>query len=46
MKAPKILVLRAAGTNCELETAGAYRVYDDPQDLLEHIDELGIRTHV
>ena len=29
----------------ELETAGAYRVYDDPQDLLEHIDELGIRTH-
>jgi HAD superfamily hydrolase (TIGR01549 family) len=28
----------------ELETAGAYRVYDDPQDLLEHIDELGIRT--
>ncbi len=30
----------------ELETAGAYRVYDDPQDLLEHIDELGIRTNV
>ena len=29
----------------ELETAGAYRVYDDPHDLLEHIDELGIRTH-
>ena len=29
----------------ELESAGAYRVYDDPQDLLEHIDELGIRTH-
>ncbi len=28
----------------ELETAGAYRVYDDPRDLLEHIDELGIRT--
>ncbi len=28
----------------ELETAGAYRVYDDPEDLLEHIDELGIRT--
>jgi HAD superfamily hydrolase (TIGR01509 family) len=28
----------------ELESAGAYRVYDDPQDLLEHIDELGIRT--
>ena len=28
----------------ELETAGAYRVYADPRDLLEHIDELGIRT--
>jgi HAD superfamily hydrolase (TIGR01549 family) len=29
----------------ELEVAGAYRSYDDPQDLLEHFDELGIRTH-
>jgi phosphoglycolate phosphatase-like HAD superfamily hydrolase len=28
----------------ELETAGAYRVYEDPEDLLQHIDELGIRT--
>ncbi|HLF76695.1 MAG TPA: HAD family hydrolase [Dehalococcoidia bacterium] len=28
----------------ELETAGAYRVYDDPADLLDHIDEIGIRT--
>jgi len=28
----------------ELETAGAYRVYDDPLDLLEHIDELGVRA--
>jgi len=28
----------------ELETAGAYRVYEDPRDLLEHIDELGIRA--
>ena len=27
----------------ELQTAGAYRVYDDPKDLLAHIDELGIR---
>jgi len=27
----------------ELETAGAYRVYDDPRDLLSRIDELGIR---
>jgi HAD superfamily hydrolase (TIGR01549 family) len=30
----------------ELERAGAYRVYDDPKDLLAHIDELGIRMHV
>ena len=29
----------------ELQEAGAYRVYDDPRDLLAHIDELGIRTH-
>jgi HAD superfamily hydrolase (TIGR01549 family) len=29
----------------ELEVAGAYRVYDDPRDLLAHIDELGIRMH-
>ena len=29
----------------ELQTAGAYRVYDDPRDLLAHIDELGIRMH-
>jgi len=27
----------------ELERAGAYRVYEDPADLLQHIDELGIR---
>lgn len=29
----------------ELETAGAFRVYDDPADLLAHLDELGIRMH-
>ncbi len=29
----------------ELETAGAYRVYEDPKDLLAHTDELGIRMH-
>jgi HAD superfamily hydrolase (TIGR01509 family) len=27
----------------ELESAGAYRVYDDPGDLLQHIDEVGVR---
>jgi HAD superfamily hydrolase (TIGR01549 family) len=28
----------------ELERAGAYRVYEDPADLLRHIDELGLRA--
>ncbi|MBX6365440.1 MAG: HAD family hydrolase [Gemmatimonadetes bacterium] len=27
----------------ELETAGAYRVYQDPADLLLHLDEVGVR---
>jgi hypothetical protein len=29
----------------ELERAGAYRVYEDPRDLLEHLDEVGCETH-
>ena len=28
----------------ELEGAGAYRVYEDPADLLRHLDEIGVRT--
>jgi HAD superfamily hydrolase (TIGR01549 family) len=28
----------------ELERAGAYRVYQDPADLLLHLDEIGVRT--
>jgi HAD superfamily hydrolase (TIGR01549 family) len=28
----------------ELERAGAFRVYDDPEGLLTHLDELGIRV--
>jgi HAD superfamily hydrolase (TIGR01509 family) len=28
----------------ELERAGAYSVYDDPADLLRHLDEVGVRT--
>jgi HAD superfamily hydrolase (TIGR01509 family) len=28
----------------ELERAGAYRVYEDPADLLLHLDELGLRA--
>src|SRR5439155_1538819 len=27
-----------------LERAGAYRVYQDPADLLDHLDEVGVRT--
>jgi phosphoglycolate phosphatase-like HAD superfamily hydrolase len=27
----------------ELERAGAYRVYQDPLDLLRHLDEVGVR---
>ena len=29
----------------ELDRAGAYRVYDDPLDLLNHLDELGVRLN-
>ena len=28
----------------ELERAGAYRVYNDPYDLLQHLDEVGVRS--
>jgi phosphoglycolate phosphatase-like HAD superfamily hydrolase len=28
----------------ELERAGAYRVYQDPADLLRHVDEIGVRV--
>lgn len=28
----------------ELERAGAYRVYEDPADLLKHLDEVGVRV--
>jgi len=28
----------------ELERAGAYRVYDDPAELLRHIDEMGVHN--
>jgi HAD superfamily hydrolase (TIGR01509 family) len=30
----------------ELETAGAYRVYEDPAELLVHLDEVGVRDTV
>ncbi|HEY5706041.1 MAG TPA: HAD family hydrolase [Terrimicrobiaceae bacterium] len=28
----------------ELEKAGAYRVYEDPAEMLQHLDEVGVRT--
>jgi HAD superfamily hydrolase (TIGR01509 family) len=28
----------------ELQSAGAYRVYEDPADLLAHLDEVGVRS--
>jgi hypothetical protein len=28
----------------ELEKAGAYRTYEDPLDLMNHLDEVGVRT--
>ena len=28
----------------ELIAAGAYRVYQDPHDLFEHLDEVGVRA--
>jgi phosphoglycolate phosphatase-like HAD superfamily hydrolase len=28
----------------ELERAGAFRVYEDPAELLRHLDELGVRS--
>jgi HAD superfamily hydrolase (TIGR01509 family) len=29
----------------ELRNAGAYRVYADPADMLEHLEEVGVRPH-
>lgn len=39
MKAPKVLILRAAGVNCELETANAFKLVGGAPDLV-HIDEI------
>ena len=35
-------VLTGGSARDELEGAGAYRVYEDPADLLQHLDELGV----
>jgi HAD superfamily hydrolase (TIGR01509 family) len=37
-------VLSGGYGQSELEAAGAYRVYADPADLLEHLDEVGVRS--
>ena len=36
-------VLSGGYSQAELEATQAFRVYNDPQDLLDHIDELGVR---
>ena len=43
VKALGVGLLSGGYAQCELEHAGAYRVYEDPEDLLEHIEELGIQ---
>jgi HAD superfamily hydrolase (TIGR01509 family) len=39
-------VLSGGYGRAELEVAGAYRVYDDPADLLRHLDEVGVRMAI
>jgi HAD superfamily hydrolase (TIGR01549 family) len=45
-KAMGIGVLSGGYGREELFYAGAFRVYDDPQDLLGHLDEVGVRRSV
>lgn len=44
MKALGVGLLCGGYAQCELEHAGAFRVYRDPGDLLQHIEELGVQT--
>lgn len=44
MRALGVGLLCGGYSESELERAGAYRVYEDPGDLLAHIEELGIQT--
>lgn len=44
MKALGVGLLCGGYADSELERAGAYRVYEDPADLLKHIEELGIQA--
>lgn len=41
-RALSVGVLTGGWGKNDLERAGAYRVYDDPADMLRHLDELGI----
>jgi HAD superfamily hydrolase (TIGR01509 family) len=43
-RAPGVGLLSGGYGQDELEQAGAYRVYQDPADLLKHLDEVGVRT--
>jgi HAD superfamily hydrolase (TIGR01509 family) len=44
MKALGVGLLCGGYSETELDRAGAYRVYEDPADLLAHIEDLGIQT--
>jgi phosphoglycolate phosphatase-like HAD superfamily hydrolase len=44
MKALGVGLLCGGYAEAELERAGAYRVYEDPADLLKHLEELGVQT--
>ncbi len=44
-KALGVGLLSGGYGHSELEAAGAYRVYRDPAELLEHLEELGIHNH-
>lgn len=43
-RALRVGVLSGGYGQDELERAGAYRVYQDPADLLNHLDEVGVRA--
>jgi HAD superfamily hydrolase (TIGR01509 family) len=44
MKGLGVGLLCGGYAESELQRAGAYRIYEDPGDLLAHIEELGIQT--
>jgi phosphoglycolate phosphatase-like HAD superfamily hydrolase len=39
-------LLSGGNGEAELAAAGAYRVYEDPADLLRHLGEIGVRTTI